>query len=71
MQVVQIEQLANMVNDLIGRTEKQAKEIKGLKDNREEHRKVINTLTTKVIVLEQCVEDIQRKVFPNVRESGL
>jgi predicted nucleic acid-binding Zn-ribbon protein len=71
MQVVQIEQLANMVNDLIGRTEKQAKEIKGLKDNREEHRKVINTLTTKVIAVEECLEDVQKKAFPRVRDIGV
>jgi chromosome segregation ATPase len=70
MQEVQIEQLANVVNNLVGKTKKQAKEIKGLKDNREEHHKVINTLTAKVFTLEQCVEDVQRKVFPNVRESG-
>jgi hypothetical protein len=60
-----------MVNNLVGKTEMQAKEIKGLKNNQEEQRKVINTLTTKVIALEQCVEDVQRKVFPNIRESGL
>jgi uncharacterized coiled-coil protein SlyX len=65
-QEVQIEQLANMVNDLIGKTKKQAKEIRVLKDNCEEHRKVINTLTIKIIALEQCVEDIQRKAFPQV-----
>jgi uncharacterized coiled-coil DUF342 family protein len=66
IQDVQIQQLANMVNDLIGKTEKQAKEIKGLKDNREEHCKVINRLTTKVITLEQYTKDIQKKVFPQV-----
>ena len=32
-QDVQIEQLANMVNDLIGKVENQANEIKGLKHN--------------------------------------
>jgi septation ring formation regulator EzrA len=69
VQDVQIKQLANMVNDLVGKTEKQHKEIKLLKDNWEDHRKVINMLTTKVIALEQCVEDVQRKAFPKVRES--
>jgi hypothetical protein len=66
VQDVQIQQLANMVNNLVGKTKKQAKEIKGLKDNREEHRKVINQMTTKVIALEQYTEDIQKKVFPQV-----
>jgi hypothetical protein len=36
-QDVQINHLANMVNDLIGKVEGQAKEIKSLKTNREEH----------------------------------
>jgi hypothetical protein len=62
-QDVQIDQLANMVNDLVGKTEGQSKEIKSLKAGREEHCKVINTLTAKVIALEQCVEDVQRKAF--------
>jgi chromosome segregation ATPase len=66
VQDVQIQQLANMVNDLVGKTEKQAKEIKGLKDDWEEQRKVINQLTAKVIALEQYTEDIQKKVFPQV-----
>jgi uncharacterized protein YoxC len=66
VQEVQIEQLANMVNDLIRKTKGQAKEIKLLKNNCEEHHKVINTLTAKVIALEQCVEDVQRKAFPQV-----
>ena len=66
LQDVQVEQLANMVNNLIGKVEGQSKEIKILKANREFHRKVINTMTAKVIALEQCVEDVQRKVFPQV-----
>jgi hypothetical protein len=41
-QDVQIQQLANMVNDLVGKVEGQAKAIKGLKESREEQRKVIN-----------------------------
>jgi hypothetical protein len=65
-QEVQITQLANMVNDLVGKTEKQAKEIKLLKDNREEHYRVINALSGMVIVMEQCMEDVQRKAFPKV-----
>jgi hypothetical protein len=67
-QCVQINQLADMVNDLVGRSEKQAVEIKNLKADRETHRKVINTLTAKVIALEECVEDVQKKAFPQVRE---
>jgi hypothetical protein len=47
-------------------TEGQAKEIKLLKSNCEEHRRVINMLTAKVITMEQCVEDVQRKAFPQV-----
>jgi septation ring formation regulator EzrA len=70
-QEVQIEQLANMVNDLVGKSKGQAKEIKNLKVDRESHRKVINTMTTKVITLGQCVEDVQKKAFPKVRESGV
>jgi hypothetical protein len=66
VQEVQIEQLANMVNDLVGKTKGQAKEIKLLKNNCDEHHKVINTMTAKAIMLEQCVEDIQRKAFPQV-----
>jgi septation ring formation regulator EzrA len=66
VQEVQIKQLANMVNNLVRKTEKQAKEIKVLKDNQEEHHKVINMLTTKVITLEQCMEDVQKKAFPQV-----
>jgi archaellum component FlaC len=69
-QEVQIEQLANMVNDLVGMTEAQKKEIKSLKSRQEDHRKVINTLIVKVITLEQCVEDVQKKVFPQVRRSA-
>jgi hypothetical protein len=55
-----------MVNDLVGKTKKQVKDIKGLKDNWEEQHKVINRLTAKVIALEQYTEDIQKKVFPQV-----
>ena len=56
-----------MVNDLIRKVESQAKEIKLLKSNQEDQRKVINCLTTKFIALEECVEDVQKKVFPKVR----
>jgi chromosome segregation ATPase len=70
LQDVQIEQLANMVNDLVGEVEGQAKEIKNLKADRESHHKVINTMTAKVIALEQCMEDVQKKAFPQVRELG-
>jgi archaellum component FlaC len=70
-QEVQIEQLTNMVNNLVGKTEGQAKEIKGLKSDRESHCKVINMMTAKVIALEQCVKDVQKKAFPKVREGGL
>ena len=70
-QDVQIEQLANMVNDLVGKVENQANEIKGLKRNWEEHRRVINNLTAKLIAVEEGLEDIQKKVFPKVRESGV
>jgi hypothetical protein len=63
---VQIQQLANMVNDLVGKVEGQAKVIKDLKESREEQRKVINRMTAKVIALEQCTKDIQKKVFPRV-----
>jgi uncharacterized coiled-coil protein SlyX len=66
-QDIQIQQLADMVNDLVGKVEGQAKMIKGLKESREEQRKVINRMTAKVIALEQYTEDIQRKVFPKVR----
>jgi chromosome segregation ATPase len=66
VQDVQIQQLANMVNDLVRKVEGQAKEIKSLKTNCEEQRKVINRMTAKVIALEQYTEDIQRKVFPQV-----
>lgn len=68
LQDIQINQLADMVNDLVGKTEKQAMEIKNLQADREVHRKVINTMTAKVITLEQYVEDVQKKVFPQVRE---
>ena len=67
MQDIQIEQLANMVNDLVGTVEGQAKEIKQLKSNQETQRKVLNNLTAKFITLEECVEDIQKKAFPKVR----
>ena len=66
-QDIQIDQLANMVNDLIGKVESQIKEIKLLKSNQEDQRKVINHLTAKLIALEECVEDVQKKVFPKVR----
>jgi uncharacterized coiled-coil protein SlyX len=66
-QDVQIQQLANMVNDLIGKVEGQAKAIKSLKEGWEEQRKVINRMTAKIIGLEQYCEDIQKKVFPKVR----
>jgi uncharacterized coiled-coil protein SlyX len=67
VQDVQINQLANMVNDLVGKVESQAKEIGLLKSNQDGQRKVINCLTTKLIALEECMEDVQRKVFPKVR----
>jgi uncharacterized coiled-coil protein SlyX len=66
-QDVQIQQLADMVNDLVGKVEGQAKAIKSLKEGREEQHKVINRMTAKVIALEQYTEDIQKKVFPKVR----
>jgi hypothetical protein len=66
VQDVQIQQLANMVNNLVGKVEGQAKAIKGLKESREEQRKVINWMTAKVIALEEYTEDIQKKVFPQV-----
>jgi uncharacterized coiled-coil DUF342 family protein len=71
VQDVQIQQLANMVNDLVGKVENQANEIKGLKRGKEEHRKVINNLTAKLIAVEECLEDVQKKAFPKVRESGV
>jgi uncharacterized coiled-coil DUF342 family protein len=71
VQDVQIQQLANMVNDLIGKVENQANEIKGLKRGKEEHRKVINNLTAKLISVEECLEDVQKKAFPRVRDSGV
>ena len=67
-QDVQIEQLANMVNDLVEKVENQANEIKGLKHNQEEHHWVINNLTAKLITVEEGLEDVQKKVFPEVRE---
>jgi uncharacterized coiled-coil protein SlyX len=66
VQDVQIQQLANMVNDLIGKVEGQAKVIKSLKESREEQRKVINRMTAKMIALEEYTSDIQKKVFPQV-----
>jgi hypothetical protein len=69
VQDIQIQQLANMVNDLVRKVEGQAKAIKGLKESQEEQRKVINQMTAKVIALEQYTEDIQKKVFPQVRRS--
>ena len=65
-QDVQIDQLANMVIDLVGTVESQAKEIKLLKTNQEDQRKVINRLTAKFIALEECIEDIQKKAFLKV-----
>jgi hypothetical protein len=34
--------------------------------DREVHRKVINTMTAKVIALEEGFEDVQKKAFPQV-----
>ena len=68
-QDVQIEQLANMVNDLVGTVESQAKEIKQLTSNQETQRKVLNNLTAMFIALEDCVEDVQKKAFPKVRDK--
>jgi hypothetical protein len=70
-QDLQIEQLATMANDLIRKVENQANEIKGLKWGKEEHRKVINNLTAKLITVEECLEDVQKKAFPRVREDNL
>ena len=55
--------------DLVGTVESQAKEIKQLKLNQETQRKVLNNLTTKFIALEECVEDVQKKAFPKVRDK--
>ena len=41
--------------------------IEALKIGREEHCKVINRFTAKLITLEECVEDVQKKAFPTVR----
>jgi uncharacterized coiled-coil protein SlyX len=68
-QDVQIQQLADMVNDLVGKVEGQAKAIKSLKEGRDEQHKVINRMTAKLIAVEQYTEDIQKKVFPKVRRS--
>jgi hypothetical protein len=65
-QDVQINQLANMVNNLVGKVKGQSKEIKSLKLDHDCHCKVINTLTMKIIALEQYTKDIQKKVFPQV-----
>jgi hypothetical protein len=54
-----------MVNDLVGKVEEQ-KELDVCKRSIKEHCKVINNLTTKLIVLDDHVEDVQRKVFPQV-----
>ena len=54
-----------MVNDLVGKVEGQAKEIQLLKASQEDHQKVINTMTAKVIALQQYTGGIQ-KVFPQV-----
>jgi uncharacterized coiled-coil protein SlyX len=70
-QDVQIEQLANMVNNLVGKVENQVNKIKGLKWGKEEHSKVINNLMAKLIAVEECLEDVQRKAFPRVREIGV
>ena len=70
-QDIQINQLANMVNDLVGKVESQTKEIKLLKTNQEDQWKVINRLTAKFIALEECVEDVQKKAFLKVRESDI
>ena len=67
VQDVQIEQLANMVNDLVGMVEGQAKRIKQLESNQECQQKVINNLTAKFITQEECMEEVQKKVFPKVR----
>ena len=67
VQDVQIDQLANMVNNLVGKVESQAQEIKLLKSNQEDQCKVANHLTTKFIALEECVEGVQKKVFQKVR----
>jgi hypothetical protein len=32
---------------------------------------VINNLTAKLIAVEECLEDVQKKAFPRVRESGV
>jgi predicted nucleic acid-binding protein len=69
VQDIQIQKLANMVNDLVGKTEEQYKAIKSLKEGWEEQCKVINWMTAKVIALEQYTKDIQKKVFPKVRRS--
>ena len=55
-QDIQINQLANMVNDLVGKVEGQAKQLKEERQCQEEHCKVINTLTAKLITMEQCVK---------------
>jgi hypothetical protein len=55
-----------MVNNLVENVEGQQKEIKLLKNNCKEHCKDINILTAKVITLEQCIEDVQKKAFPQV-----
>jgi hypothetical protein len=64
-QEVQIKQLANMVNDL-WEDRRTGQENQGIELDHEGHHKVINTLTHKIIALEQCVEDVQKKVFPKV-----
>jgi hypothetical protein len=58
-QDIQIEQLANMVNDLVGMVEAQKKELDVCKKYIEGHHQVINTLTAKMIHLDDHVEEVQ------------
>jgi hypothetical protein len=69
-QDVKVEQLANIVNELVGTVKAQRKELAVHKMSLNKHCQVINTLTAKLMHMDDCMEEVQRKVFPQVRGSG-
>jgi hypothetical protein len=61
-----IAQLANMVNNLIGVTEAQKKELESHKKSLKDHCQVINMMTVKYMSANDHIEGLEWKVFPQV-----
>jgi hypothetical protein len=68
-QDVKIVQLADMVNDMVGVTKAQKKELEVRKKSIKDHHHVMKTLTGKYVSADDHIEQLEQKVFPQVRRK--